>query len=58
VVYVVMAEGATANDAELVGAAAKRLGRDLSVLSIRRVASLPMTPTGKISKADLKKQVL
>jgi hypothetical protein len=27
-------------------------------LEIRRVASLPMTPTGKISKADLKAQVL
>jgi acyl-CoA synthetase (AMP-forming)/AMP-acid ligase II len=58
VVYLVLAESAKASDAELLGTAAQRLGRDLSVLSIKRVASLPMTPTGKISKADLKKQVL
>jgi acyl-CoA synthetase (AMP-forming)/AMP-acid ligase II len=58
VVYLVMTENARVTDAELLGTAAQRVGRDLSVLSIRRVASLPMTPTGKISKADLKKQVL
>jgi long-chain acyl-CoA synthetase len=58
VVYLVLAERAKVSDAELLGVAAQRVGRDLSVLSIERVASLPMTPTGKISKADLKKQVL
>jgi acyl-CoA synthetase (AMP-forming)/AMP-acid ligase II len=58
VVYLVLAETSTVSDAELLRAAARRVGRDLSVLSIRRVAALPMTPTGKISKADLKKQVL
>ena len=32
-----------------------RSGRKLDVLAVRRVQSLPMTPTGKISKAELKK---
>jgi acyl-CoA synthetase (AMP-forming)/AMP-acid ligase II len=43
-----------ATDEDLIAFAARRIGRDLGVLSIRRVESLPMTPTGKISKADLK----
>jgi hypothetical protein len=30
---------------------------DLAALSIKRVPSLPMTPTGKISEADLKQQI-
>jgi acyl-coenzyme A synthetase/AMP-(fatty) acid ligase len=58
VVYLVMTENSNVSDAELLRVAAPRVGRDLSLLSIRRIASLPMTPTGKISKADLKKQVL
>ena len=55
VVYLVLKEDSPP-DADLVRFAEKRLGRDLKVLSIRRVASLPMTPTGKISKAELKAQ--
>jgi acyl-CoA synthetase (AMP-forming)/AMP-acid ligase II len=58
VAYLVLVERAKVSDAELLGVAAQRLGRDLSVLSVKRVAALPMTPTGKISKADLKRQVL
>ena len=57
-VYVIMREDAKASDSELIAFAAPRVGRGLSVLSIRRVASLPMTPTGKISKAELKQQAL
>jgi acyl-CoA synthetase (AMP-forming)/AMP-acid ligase II len=58
VVYLIMREGAKASDPQLTVFAAQRVGRDLAVLSIRRVAALPMTPTGKISKAELKKQAL
>jgi acyl-CoA synthetase (AMP-forming)/AMP-acid ligase II len=57
VVYLVMREGARVSDPELVAFAASRVKRTLQALSIRRVPFLPMTPTGKISKADLKKQV-
>ncbi len=56
VVYLIL-KSEKATDAELIAFAAKHIGRDLGVLSIRRVASLPMTPTGKISKADLKKNL-
>jgi acyl-CoA synthetase (AMP-forming)/AMP-acid ligase II len=57
VVYLIL-KSAKATDKDLIAFAAQRLGRDLGALSIRRVASLPMTPTGKISKAELKKQAL
>jgi acyl-CoA synthetase (AMP-forming)/AMP-acid ligase II len=56
VVYVVMRAGATASDSQLIAFAAPRVGKDLGALSIKRVKSLPMTPTGKISKAELKQQ--
>jgi acyl-CoA synthetase (AMP-forming)/AMP-acid ligase II len=58
VAYLVLVEQAKVSDAELLGVATQRLERDLSVLSIKRVAALPMTPTGKVSKADLKRQAL
>lgn len=58
VLYLVMRENAKAADTELIAFAAKRAGRDLRRLSLRRVASLPLTPTGKISKAELKAQAI
>jgi long-chain acyl-CoA synthetase len=58
VVYLVMREGTRVNDRELIAFAAPKVGKDLAALSIKRVPSLPMTPTGKISKADLKQQLL
>ena len=58
VVFLIMREGAKSSDAELISFAAPRVGRDLGVVAIRRVSALPMTPTGKISKAELKKQVV
>ena len=58
VVYLVMREKAKAPDSELVKFAASRVGRNLRALSIKRVAALPMTPTGKISKAELKQQAI
>jgi long-chain acyl-CoA synthetase len=58
VVYLVMREGAGVEDAALVAFASKRVGRNLDVLRVCRVASLPLTPTGKISKAELKAQAL
>ena len=56
--FLIMREGAKADDRALIAFAERRMGRSLEVLAIRRVPSLPMTPTGKISKADLKKQIL
>ncbi|HUF81389.1 MAG TPA: class I adenylate-forming enzyme family protein [Burkholderiales bacterium] len=56
VVYLVMREGAKVSDRELLASAAPKIGRDLGALSIKRVPSLPVTPTGKISKAELKQQ--
>jgi long-chain acyl-CoA synthetase len=44
-------------DAEFIAFAEQRVGRDLAALVIRRVQSLPMTPTGKISKAELRKSL-
>jgi len=58
VVYLVMRDGATASDSALVAFAAERVKRKLDALTIRRVPSLPMTPTGKISKAELKQQAV
>ena len=57
-VYLVLKDGARAEDPTLVAHAQKRVSVPLEHLSVRRVASLPMTPTGKISKADLKAQEL
>lgn len=54
VVYLVMRDGAKVSDSELVSFAAPKVGKDLGALAIKRVPSLPMTPTGKISKAELK----
>jgi acyl-CoA synthetase (AMP-forming)/AMP-acid ligase II len=56
VVYLVMREGAKVSDAQLISFASPKVGKELAALSINRVASLPMTPTGKISKAELKEQ--
>jgi len=53
-----MRDGATASDSALVAFAAARAKRKLDALTIRRVPSLPMTPTGKISKAELKQQAV
>ena len=58
VVYLIMREGAKVTDRELIAFASPKVGKDLAALSIKRVPSLPMTPTGKISKADLKQQLL
>jgi acyl-CoA synthetase (AMP-forming)/AMP-acid ligase II len=58
VVYLVMRDGAKVSDPELLAFAADRIQRTLDALTIRRVPSLPMTPTGKISKAELKQQAL
>ena len=58
VVYLIMREGAKVTDRELITFASPKVGKDLAALSIKRVPSLPMTPTGKISKADLKQQLL
>jgi acyl-CoA synthetase (AMP-forming)/AMP-acid ligase II len=58
VVYLVMRDGAEAPDSRLIAFAAPKVGKDLNALSIKRVKSLPMTPTGKISKAELKQQAL
>ena len=58
VLFLILKEKSAAGDADLIKFAEKRVGRGLGVLSIRRVESLPMTPTGKISKAELKKQAL
>lgn len=54
VVYVVPRHERRLEEAGLRAFAAKRLNRDLSALAARIVAALPMTPTGKISKAELK----
>ncbi|HEY3077654.1 MAG TPA: fatty acid--CoA ligase family protein, partial [Burkholderiales bacterium] len=58
VLFLILKENSTPTDAELASFAEKRVRRRLDVLEIRRVQSLPMTPTGKISKAELKKQLL
>jgi acyl-CoA synthetase (AMP-forming)/AMP-acid ligase II len=58
VVYLVMRGGATVSESALIAFAAERVNRKLDALTIRRVPSLPMTPTGKISKAELKQQAL
>ena len=57
VVFLIMRDASKSKDQDLIAFAEKRLNRKLGALEIRRVPSLPMTPTGKISKADLKKQL-
>ncbi len=56
VVFLIL-ENKAITDEELIAFAAGKIGRSLSALSVRRVASLPMTPTGKISRAELKKNL-
>lgn len=58
VVFLILKGKSSSSDAQFISFAEKRVGRSLAVLAMRRVASLPMTPTGKISKAELKKQSL
>ncbi|MFL5796480.1 MAG: class I adenylate-forming enzyme family protein [Actinomycetota bacterium] len=55
VVYVTLREGPVGS-AEVVKFAEAELGRDLPGLSVEAVDAMPMTPTGKISKAQLKAQ--
>jgi long-chain acyl-CoA synthetase len=57
VVFVTMLDGASFDGAALKKSIAVRLSYDLSPLSIRAVDTLPMTPTGKISKGDLQAMV-
>jgi acyl-CoA synthetase (AMP-forming)/AMP-acid ligase II len=57
VVFLVLRENSKSTDAQLIAFAEGKMKRKLDVLEIRRVSSLPMTPTGKISKADLKKSL-
>jgi long-chain acyl-CoA synthetase len=52
--FLTLTEGTTFDGDALKHAIAGRLTYDLSRLSIRSVEALPMTPTGKISKSDLK----
>lgn len=54
IVYLIMRDSVTVTDSELHRIASSGLGRDLGVDEVQRVNSLPMTPTGKISKAESK----
>jgi acyl-coenzyme A synthetase/AMP-(fatty) acid ligase len=54
VVFLTMTEGAAFDGDALKNALAARVAYNLSPLSIRLIDALPMTPTGKISKGDLK----
>jgi acyl-CoA synthetase (AMP-forming)/AMP-acid ligase II len=56
--YVVLRNGTSAMRTELIAYAEGRVGRRLSLLDLQLVASLPMTPTGKISKSQLRDQAL
>jgi len=51
--FVTTREGTGLEAERLRGMAAERCGRDLSLMSITVVDELPMTPTGKIAKAQL-----
>lgn len=53
--FVTAADGGGFEADRVRGLAAERCGRDLSLMSITIVDELPMTPTGKISKAQLAK---
>ncbi|MBB5751850.1 class I adenylate-forming enzyme family protein [Prosthecomicrobium pneumaticum] len=55
--FVTLAEGAQADPATMRDAIAGTVAYDLAVLEIRITDSLPMTPTGKISKAQLAERV-
>ncbi len=57
VVFLILKDDSAPVDADLVSFTEKRVGRSLAALAIRRVESLPMTPTGKISKAELKQRL-
>jgi acyl-CoA synthetase (AMP-forming)/AMP-acid ligase II len=50
----VTADGADIDEKSLVSAIAAQVPYDLAALTIRRVDSFPMTPTGKIAKAELR----
>lgn len=51
--FVTLVDGASVDGNSLKSAIAGRVSYDLSPLAVRIVRELPMTPTGKISKADL-----
>ncbi len=53
-VFVTMLDGAKFDGTALKQAIAPRVSYDLTPLSLRVVDALPMTPTGKISKGDLR----
>ena len=53
VAYVTLHEAMDVDGATLLASAASTLGRDLSAVLVKLVDELPMTPTGKIAKADL-----
>ncbi|GAP38198.1 class I adenylate-forming enzyme family protein [Piscinibacter sakaiensis] len=58
VAYVILRDGIAVAEAQLLQAAGQRVKRDLSRLELRCVDRLPLTPTGKISKAELKAEAL
>lgn len=51
--FITLDEGASVNKSELLSAIAADVDYDVSALNLRIVGELPMTPTGKISKAEL-----
>ncbi len=53
VAFVVLGDGTELAEAAMKAAIAPRLSYDIEALSIRVVPELPMTPTGKIAKAEL-----
>jgi long-chain acyl-CoA synthetase len=57
VAFITIAAGAAGDGPALKRALAAKLAYDLAPLEIRVVPELPMTPTGKISKADLAARV-
>jgi acyl-CoA synthetase (AMP-forming)/AMP-acid ligase II len=57
VAFVTLADGAV-DLAALKQAIARRLVFDVSPLVVKSVPALPMTPTGKIAKADLRERAL
>jgi acyl-CoA synthetase (AMP-forming)/AMP-acid ligase II len=52
--YVTVEPGEPPDADGLVRFAEKELGRDLSAMSVRVIGAMPMTPTGKISRAQLR----
>jgi hypothetical protein len=57
VVYLVVHEGAEVSDAELVSFATPQMKRDLGALSIKRVASLPMSRPASSARLSQPKKV-